>query len=407
MAQRRGYGSVSRLPSGAWRAVIYVAGRRERKTYPTKAMAIRWLREMRLKKVEEESGASERAKTDVRLTYGKLEAGLLEWMAAGSERVHTRRTLESYRHHVQHVLGHWRNRRVARTQTKDVEAWKIALRREGYSTSTIRQRLDALSKFHQFAVAMGHLARVPCAIKRPRLVRRSEREAVTEQEMKALVAAAAGLKDPRPLAVILLAGDAGLRAEEICRLRWSDIREDHLHVAVRDETDRTKSGRSRDVPILTRRLRAALAALPRSDIGPALLGCRDRWSVRRLASQAWRLSVGGPPQVHRLRHRFASRCANLGVSAFKLMRWMGHATLDVTQLYYHDDLEVDRGVGPGLECATGVPRPGRRRNGEHANGLESQSDRGVAQLAEHRSPKPGVAGSSPVSPANRAASGID
>ncbi len=401
MAKRRGSGSVSRLPSGSWRALIYVAGRRERKTYPTREMALRWLREMRLKKVEEESGADERPKTDYRLTYGMLEAGLLEWIAAGSERVHTRRTLESYRHHIKHLLEHWKERRVARTQTKDVETWKVALRREGYSTSTIRQRLDALSKFHQFALAMGHLARVPCAIKRPRLVRRSERDAVSEQEMTALVAVASRLKDPRPLAVILLAGDAGLRAEEICRLRWSDVRKDYLHVAVRDESDRTKSGRSRDVPILTRRLRAALAALPRSDIGPAVLGCRDRWSVRRLASQVWRAALGSPAQVHRLRHRFASRCANLGVSAFKLMRWMGHATLDVTQLYYHDDLEVDRAVGPGLECATGVPRRGPRQNGEHANGLEDQSDRGVAQLAEHRSPKPGVAGSIPVSPASR------
>src|SRR5262245_42531172 len=105
---------------------------------------------------------------------------------------------------------------------------------------------------------MGHLARVPCQIKRPRLVSRSERDAVAEPAMEALVGAASRLQDPRPVAVILLAGDAGLRAEEICRLRWSDVQEGYLHIAVRGEDDRTKSGRSRDVPILTQRLRDAL-----------------------------------------------------------------------------------------------------------------------------------------------------
>ncbi len=367
MSKGRGFGSVTRLPSGSWRARIYIDGRREHKTYPTREMALRWLREMRLKKVEEESGAVERRATDETITYSMLEAGLVEWMASGSERVHTKRTLESYGHHVRHVLEHWRNRRVARTQTKDVEAWKVALRRDGYSTSTIRQRLDALSKFHQFAVTMGHLAHVPCAIKRPRLVRRSERDVVSEQEMEALVGMASGLKDPRPLAVILLAGDAGLRAEEICRLRWSDVREGYLRVAVRGEEDRTKSGRSRDVPILTVRLRDALAALPPSDIGPAVPGCRTRWSVRRIASMAWRPALGGPAQVHRLRHRFASRCANLGVPAFKLMRWMGHATLDVTQVYYHDDFDVDVRVGQGLERGMDRTRTAVQKEGTHAN----------------------------------------
>ncbi len=85
------------------------------------------------------------------------------------------------------------------------------------------------------------------------------------------------------------------------------------------------------------------------------------------------------------------------------MRWMGHATLDVTRVYDHDDLEVDARVGRGLECATDVPRPEVQRQADLANGLENQSDRAVAQLAEHRSPKPGVAGSPPVCPATQTA----
>ncbi len=371
MAKGRGLGSVTRLPSGSWRAVIYVAGRPARKTYPTREMALRWLREMRMQKVEEESGAIERRPADQTISYGGLAEDFVAWMTSGSERVHTKRTLESYRQQVKLILSYWHDRRLARTQDADIESWKLALRSQGYSTSTIRHRLDCLSKFHKFAVLMGYLPRVPAVIKRPRLLRRSERDAVTETEMTALINAAAELVDPAPLAVVLLAGDAGLRADEICRLRWSDIRESYIHVAVRGEDDRPKSGRSRDVPILTARLRTALAALPRTDIGHVVANCRDRWAVRRLASRPWKAALGNPAQVHRLRHRFASRCANLGVSAFKLMQWMGHATLDVTQLYYHDDLVVDSRVGDGLEHAMGVPRRKTNRPGKRAKSLKT------------------------------------
>jgi len=357
--RRIGLGSLEHLPSGSWRASVYINGRQERKAYPTKVMVERWLREMRMQKVEEESGAIERVVQNDRVTYGELAPSLLEWIRSGPERMHTQRTVESYEHQIKHVLKKWKNRPMARTTTRDIETWKVKLRRQGKSTSTIRHRLDALSKFHQYAVTMGHLSRVPCTIKRPALVRRSERDTVSENEMASLVEAAGALDDPRVAAIILLAGDAGLRASEICRLRWTDVRGSYLHVAVRDETDRTKSARGRDVPILTRRLEGALAAVPGPDDGPVILGCTTRWSVRRLASQAWSAALGGPAQVHRLRHRFASRCANLGVPAFKLMRWMGHATLQVTQAYYHDDLHVDEQIGPGLEQATHMPRRGR------------------------------------------------
>ncbi|HEU5317145.1 MAG TPA: tyrosine-type recombinase/integrase, partial [Chloroflexota bacterium] len=38
---------------------------------------------------------------------------------------------------------------------------------------------------------------------------------------------------------------------------------------------------------------------------------------------------------HSLRHTFATHKAEQGVSPFQLQRWLGHASLNTTQLYVH------------------------------------------------------------------------
>jgi hypothetical protein len=62
-------------------------------------------------------------------------------------------------------------------------------------------------------------------------------------------------------------------------------------------------------------------------------------------------------------------------------------------------------VGQVTTCYFRPPAP--RAQGPRTPPVQSETEppRGVAQLAEHRSPKPGVAGSSPVAPVNHAESG--
>ncbi len=89
------------------------------------------------------------------------------------------------------------------------------------------------------------------------------REAVSERELQALLAAADQAFDRRGRAEILLAADAGLRASGIVALCVGDVADGRIRVRS------GKGGLERYVPLLTERLRAALTALPERETGKA------------------------------------------------------------------------------------------------------------------------------------------
>ncbi len=148
-----------------------------------------------------------------------------------------------------------------------------------------------------------HIAAAPFRVTRPRLVQPSEPEAVPEAEYERLIAAARASNDPRQLAAILLAGDAGLRCAELLRLQWEDL------------TLEAVEGLS---GIITRRLREALDAVAwPGRVGQILAGLETVYGVRHLAERVWeRARLAGIPEgaeagpsprtvhLHQLRHRF-------------------------------------------------------------------------------------------------------
>ena len=91
------------------------------------------------------------------------------------------------------------------------------------------------------------LGRLPNASYRPR-------EYLTEQEVEKLIEAARkrGRNGPRDAAAILLAFRHGLRASELCQLRWAqvDLRHGRLHV------NRAKGGAESVHPLRGPELRA-------------------------------------------------------------------------------------------------------------------------------------------------------
>lgn len=360
----RGMGTIRRLPSGSYQARLYIGNRRHCRAFEKRSHAVRWLKTMRVHKIDVEAGARYPAALAQDVTYEELVPELLEHYRSGARRVYTPRTLRSYELQLARLEAYWGRRRVTLTRAVDVDRWVASMRREGLATSTIRHQLDRLSQLHRLARRRGYLANLPCSIERPRLVLRSERRALDEDQVDALVAAAAWDDDPQVLAVVLLASDAGLRRAEIHRLMGQDVRLEagYLHVAVRGEGDRTKSGRGRNVPILTDRLREVLGVLPlergRRVVVEGRLGGRSPDAVSSLVGIAWtRAGLEGRPRLHELRHRFATRLAEGNrVSAEKLRRWMGHRTLSVTQGYFHVDAAAPAGAGDALE---GKPLPRR------------------------------------------------
>ena len=61
----------------------------------------------------------------------------------------------------------------------------------------------------------------------------------------------------------------------------------------------------------------------------------DRGVRKMLAKYLKAAGITKPISPHSLRHTFATRKAERGVSAFQLKEWLGHSRLDTTQIYVH------------------------------------------------------------------------
>ena len=279
----RSWGGIDRLPSGAYRARIDLAGRRLAKTCPSRALAEAWLEERRVWKA----------------TGRKPEPP--ETLAAARERVLAEMAARGYR---PSYLADFRSlsRRVVdalgpavqlSSLTGDaIKSWAASLE---HAPSTRRNLLNALSKL------IGGLPRGV----RPRVAAGQRGSASLDLT---------GVDD-RARLVLLLAADAGLRRAEIAQLRPSDVSRGWIHV--RDG----KGGRERWVPVLTDRLAAALA-------GP-WHGVRSPHSIDTMLRAA-----GVPVRLHALRHGWVSRLADLGVPPHQLAAWAGHSVA-VSMRYYH------------------------------------------------------------------------
>lgn len=346
----RGLGGIERLPSGKLRAKIWIAGRRQTNTTTSMKLAEAWLRAKRLEKIEVEAGIRPQHKIS-KATVAQARDALLAYWEAGSRRVYTESTLDGYRKDLGLVLKRWGTWQIRSISEQDIVQWHAEMRTAGLATATIRNRTNLLALLLQQALRSGLIPALPCTIPRPRAVTRSRREALTEAELETSIAQLA--EDPRALCVLLLAADAGLRRGEIGRLRLEDVDlvQGWLHVAVRSESDRTKSGRGRDVPIYTERLRVALHAMAQYRLRP-LLGFETPHGVDQAVSR-----VLGRSPLHRARHRWVTFRAAQGDDPWQLMAEAGHADIQTTMRYYHPaTLRAMR--GRSRETAAFGPPPG-------------------------------------------------
>lgn len=354
----RGWGSMPAHPGG-FRATINIAGKREQKVLPTKPEAKAWLKIMRARKLLIEAGAAAVPGLAEQVRYREIKEQFERRLEIGFKRPPTKATIASYKGELRELLKWWGPRQVSATTERDVQAYVAQLRGDGLSTSTIRHRLDRLSQLMRYAVEQRLIAREPCRISRPSVTLTSQPETVTDEQVAAMAKAARG----NALAVVLLAADAGLRRDEIRRLRPEDVRLDHVHVAVRGEADRTKSGKGRDVPILTKRLglslqRANFKTWPRS-----------AWSVATAATGPWNAAgLPGRARLHALRHRFVTSLLAAGVRLAHVQGWAGHSTPAVTMRYAHlDPLDVPAAAFKALSGhgrGTMVPRGTAEKSGK-------------------------------------------
>jgi integrase len=271
--------------------------------------------------------------------------------------------------HVVPVLG---GKRLDEITEQDVARLKARLVRR--SPKTANNVLAVLSSLFRVAVEEGLLTDVPCKVKQLRAGgRRSQgRPDFYDFEAYLRLVEAAAATDWQTHLIVLLGGQAGLRAGEIRGLEWPnvDLRRRQLEVRRsewRGHLTTPKSGRTRLVP-LTGALGEALGRY--RHLRSSSVVCEDdgqpltkRVLERKVERAA--LLAGLPAKgVHILRHSFCSHLAMRGVPARTIQELAGHADLTETERYMHlspaaieDGIRaLERGaLGDILETGDGQP----------------------------------------------------
>jgi integrase len=177
-------------------------------------------------------------------------------------------------------------------------------------------------------------ATVNRTVRRPPNAELRTREHLTADEVEKLIAAAgANRAGGRDGLMILLAFRHGLRASEVCDLRWEqvDFKAATLHVR------RTKSGTPATHPLTGRELRA-LRRHQRDQPARAFVFVSERGAplsapgFSRMVERAGReAKLGIKVHAHMLRHACGYALANSGVDTRALQAYLGHSNIQTQQ----------------------------------------------------------------------------
>lgn len=288
---------------------------------------------------------SRKAKATATIT-GLLEAYLKELQATGKGRAARKRWTPAFA-----AFSAFLKHDDATQVTKaDVIAWKDHRLAEGLAPKTIRDtELAAFRAVFSWAVANLHLPTNPAdgvKIKVAKKVRDRE-QGFTEEEAKAILAAADGYEKPKRESqsmadakrwVPWLCAHSGARVTEVCQLRKEDVRrEDGIaFVRITPDAGSVKTGEYRDVPLhqelVDKGFLAFVAASPdgplfhRTKANPDAQSSPANTVGKRLAVWIRELGVVGKVAPnHGWRHRFKTVGREAGADGRVLDAICGHA----------------------------------------------------------------------------------
>jgi type 1 fimbriae regulatory protein FimE len=161
-----------------------------------------------------------------------------------------------------------------------------------------------------------------------------QREYLTEKEVERLIEATRkrGRNGPRDACAILLAYRHGLRAQELCSLRWSqiDLRNGRLHV------NRAKGGQESVHPLHgpeLRALRPLQGSSPYVFMTEAGSPVTTAWFLRMVQRTGKAANLPFQVHPHMLRHSTGYKLANQGEDTRSLAHYLGHRNLQSTARY--------------------------------------------------------------------------
>ncbi len=243
---------------------------------------------------------------------GALQGELAAYEKVGLfQRSVTKRTVYRYRG----CLLQYQKALNGAAPTLEASAQFLAhLRKQGFSPSSLRLYRAALQGFHAWrGEQLTFPVRVPHHL--PEYIEPTIVARILELSRD----------NPKDHLILRLMTDAGLRRDEVVRLRVK-------HVGTRALRFRGKEDRDRTVP-LTRELAAALEPFCTGKSPDELVLGVGEGVVYRTVKKYGKL-VGKPElKPHDLRHSFGTRLLELGADLRTIQELLGHASVATTQIY--------------------------------------------------------------------------
>jgi integrase len=369
MVRSRPFGTVTKLPSGRYRARYWELGRQVTApwTFATKTDARTWLAS-----IETEIARGEHP--DPTAASISFTAYASDWMENRALRPHTRAT---YRSQLQHIAQRFGNVDLVDITPVAVRAWHGALVRSGLDANTAAKVYRLFRTIMGTAVEDGMLRSNPVGIRGAAVERLIERPLVTWVEVGDLARAI----HPRFGALVWTAAASGLRFGELAGLqrRHVDLDRSQLRVeqslsfvagrgATLGPPKSSAAYRSVVLPATGRELLAAHVAAyaGQDDADLVFTTINGRPLLNRYFAPYWRrakLSAGIDEGVrfHDLRHLAGTTAASAGASLREIMTRMGHASSDAALRYLkaseRRDAEIASAIELRLAKELGPPDP--------------------------------------------------
>jgi len=291
------------------------------------------------------------------------------------------KTAGDFKWRVKPLLERFGDKVIANIRVADVEDWQADLRKPRLvhgilrtpSAATVNRAVEHLRRILNWAVSREYRSSSPFTrgglsiVKFDREDNRRNRRISPEEEERLI-----GAARPHLRALMIFAFDAGVRAGEMLKLRIQDADLERGEITLRAPT--TKSGKTRKVPISTKRLRAVIewfrtdsngharsarAPLIVNQAGESIGGFRTSWETAVLRAYGYTPIKDRPlrdsktnsltPEArkafnaidlhwHDVRHEYACRLAERGVPITKIQYLLGHASVVTTERYIHHTL---------------------------------------------------------------------
>ncbi len=230
---------------------------------------------------------------------------------------------------------------LSRVQASDIEMIKYNMIKAKRSASTIKYAMAVISQVWNLARTQ-EIVDTPSPTKLVVLPKKdNKRQRYLTKDETALLLQKLMDKSWQTYAMSVLAVDCGLRFGEIASLTWEDCDLDKEHMLIRDPKSRANR-----YAFMTKRVKKILQQMCILDGMSGLIFldknankmARISNSFRVIADSLFNEGVEDRRLrvcFHTLRHTFASRLVEAGISLYEVKELMGHSDFMMTQRYSH------------------------------------------------------------------------